>query len=121
MRETLDTNDSYPDRDIPDGKYEFKVISVQKKYGGAAKDKPFYVWNLEYEGVKGEQVLMPNTMGPLLKALGCEEAKPGVYEWDTELMVNQVFSATVSHKMDKKGKLRQEMSGFEKVKEDAPF
>ena len=121
MREMADCNDSYPDQDIPDGTYEFKVISVAKRYGGANKDKPFYSWKLEYEGVKGEQVTMPNKMGDLLRALGCEETSPGKFSWDTDLVVNQVFSATVSHKPDKAGKIRQEMSDFKKIKEDAPF
>lgn len=123
MRENIDTNDSYPDKDIPDGRYEFKVLSAEKKYGGAKKDKPFYVWRLEYEGIKGEQVLMPNKMGDLLRALGCTETEPGKFDWDTELVVNQVFAATVTHEADKKdpSKIRQQMSNFEKVKEDAPF
>lgn len=122
-REQTDTNDNYPDKDIPDGTYEFKVLSATKKYGGEKKDKPFYVWKLEYEGVKGEQVLMPNMMGELLRALGCEETKPGQFDWDTELVVNQVFSATVSHEADKKNpaKIRQQMKDFKKVKEEAPF
>lgn len=123
MRESIDTTDNYPDKDIPDGAYEFKVISVDKKYGGKNKDKPFYIWKLEYEGVKGEQVLMPNKMGDLLLALGCTQTKPGHFDWDTELVVNQIFSATVSHEADRKdpSKIRQQMSGFKKVKEEAPF
>lgn len=122
-REITDTNDSYPDRDIPDGTYDFKVLRCEKKYGGAKKDKPFYVWTLEYEGVKGEQILMPNMMGDLLRALGCPESKPGVFDWDTELVVNQVFKATVSHAPDRKdpNKIRQQMSEFKAVKEDIPF
>ncbi len=122
-REQTDTNDSYPDKDIPDGTYEFKVLNVTKKMGGANKDKPFYVWKLEYEGVKGEQVLMPNMMGGLLKALGCMETAPGKFDWDTELVANQVFSAKVTHAPDKKdpSKMRQQMSDFRAVKEEAPF
>lgn len=122
-QEQTDTNDNYPDKDIPDGSYDFKVLGVKKKYGGQNKDKPFYIWSLEYEGVKGEQVLMPSTMGGLLSALGCQESKPGVYEWDTELMVNQIFSATVTHVKDKKdpSKIRQQMTDFKKVQEEAPF
>lgn len=121
MRETIDTNDNYPDRDIPDGTYEFKVIRVEKKYGGANKDKPFYVWSLEYEGIQGEQVLMANKMGDLLRVLKCTETEKGKFDWDTELVVNQVFEATIAHEVDKKGKMRQQMSGFKAVKEDTPF
>ena len=123
MRETIDTNDSYPDKDIPDGTYEFKVLSCEKKFGGANKDKPFYVWKLEFEGVRGEQVLMRNNMGDLLRALGCKEVKSGQFDWDTDLVANQVFSATVTHEPDKKdpSKIRQQMSGFKKVESDVPF
>jgi len=122
-REITDTNDSYSDKDIPDGAYNFKVIRVVKKLGGPYKDKPFYIWTLEYEGVQGEQVLMPNMMGGLLKVLGCTEIKPGHYDWDTDLVVNQVFLATVSHKADKKdpSKMRQYMDDFKAAKEDVPF
>jgi hypothetical protein len=120
-REQTDTNDNYPDRDIPDGTYTFKINSVTKRYGGANKDKPFYSWKLEYAGVKGEQVLMPNMMGGLLKALKCTETKPGHYEWDTDLVVNQEFEATVTHETDKKGVLRQQMGDFKAAKEDIPF
>ena len=121
MRETTDTNDNYPDRDIPDGTYEFKVINVAKRYGGANKDKPFYSWKFEYEGIQGEQVLMPNHMGDLLRVLKCTEMEKGKFDWDTELVVNQFFEATVTHEADKQGKMRQRMSGFKAVKEDVPF
>jgi hypothetical protein len=120
-REITDTNDNYPDRDIPDGTYIFKVASVAKRYGGSNKDRPFYSWKLEYEGVKGDQVLMPNKMGDLLRVLKCTETKPGSFDWDTDLVVNQEFEATVFHQTDKKGVLRQEMSDFKAVKEEAPF
>lgn len=120
-REQTDTNDNFPDRDIPDGTYQFKVVSVVKRLGGTNKDKPFYSWKLEYEDIKGEQVLMPNKMGDLLRALGCVETEKGKFDWDTELVVNQVFQATVTHKADKKGVMRQEMSDFKAIKEEAPF
>ena len=120
-RELTDTNDSYPDKDIPDGTYTFKVLSVEKKYGGTNKDKPFFVWKVEYEGIKGEQVLMPNMMGDLLRTLKCKEDKPGHFDWETDLMVNQQFEATVTHEMDKGGKVRQRMGNFKAVKEELPF
>jgi hypothetical protein len=121
MRETTDTNDSYPDRDIPDGTYTFKVESVVKRYGGANKDKPFYSWKLEYEGVKGEQVLMPNKMGDLLRVLKCTETEKGKFDWDTDMVVGKEFDATVTHETDKKGVLRQQMGDFKPSSADVPF
>jgi len=112
MRETTDTNDSYPDRDIPDGTYIFKVESVVKRYGGANKDKPFYSWKFEYEGVKGEQILMPSRMGELLRILGCTETEKGKFEFDTDIVIGKEFKATVSHAPDKKGTMRQNMTDF---------
>jgi hypothetical protein len=123
MREQTDTNDNFPDRDIPDGTYTFKIESVAKRYGGANKDKPFYSWKLEYDGVKGEQVLMPKKMGGLLKVLGCTETTPGHFDWDTDLVQGQYFQATITHALDKKGTMRQEMGLFNKAKDtdDVPF
>lgn len=116
-REQTDTNDSYPDKDIPDGTYEFKVISCQKKFGGKNKDKAFFVWKLQYEDLKGEQVLMPNKMGGLLKVLGCTEDKPGHFDWDTDAVEGKEFKATVSHAPDAKDptKIRQEMGDFKEA------
>ncbi len=121
MREEIDTNSSYPDRDIPDGTYTFKVLSIDKKFGGPKKDKPFYVWNLRYEGIDAEQVLMPNLMGDLLKILGCTETSPGKFDWDREALEGKEFDATVSHAPDKKGKMRQNMGDFKASSADVPF
>jgi hypothetical protein len=123
MRETTDTNDNFPDRDIPDGTYSFRIESVAKRYGGVNKDKPFYSWKLEYEGVKGEQVLMPNKMGELLRVLGCTETEKGKFDWDTDMVSGQYFDATVTHELDKKGVNRQQMSNFKKsaIDDDVPF
>lgn len=121
MRETTDTNDSYPDTDIPDGTYDFKVLGCEKKYGGKNKDKPFYVWKVEFEGVKGEQILLPNLMGDLLRVLNCTEVSKGKFDWDTDAVSGKEFTATVSHVQDKKdpAKIRQQMTDFKSP--DVPF
>lgn len=124
-REITDTNSNFSAKEIPDGPHDFKVISVVKKFGGANKDKAFYVWALEYEGKSGEQALMPNMMGDLLRVLGCKEAEPNKFDWDTEDVVYSKFSAVVSHEPDKKdpSKIRQVMKEFKKVgaQEEIPF
>jgi hypothetical protein len=116
MREELDTNDSFPDRDIPDGEYDFKIESIRRldKNG-----KRFYAFKVEAEGVHYEQVLFPNNMKGLLKVLGCTETLPGKYDWDPDLMEGKTFHATIKHETDKKGNLRQQMVDFKEA--DVPF
>lgn len=122
MRETLDTSSNFPDKNIPDGTYEFRVMSVVKKYGGANKDKPFYVWLLTFGDNQAEQILMPNMMGDLLRVLGCKEVKQNHFDWDTDEVMGAKFTATVTHSPDKKdsSKIRQNMTEFKKT-EDIPF
>lgn len=122
MREEIDTNDNYPDRDIPDGEYTFIIDKIVKRYGGKNKDVPFYSMKVKYEEIMGEQVLMPNKMRGLLKVLGCTETLPGKYDWDPDLMEGKMFNATIKHEVDKKGTMRQQMVDFKSAKEaDVPF
>jgi hypothetical protein len=118
-RELTDTNSKFSGKDIPDGSHQFKVVSVSKKYGGANKDRAFFVWVLGYEGQTGEQVLMPNMMGDLLRILGCKETEPNKFDWDTEDVIYSQFVAVVSHEPDKKDptKMRQQMKDFKKIGE----
>jgi|WetSurMetagenome_2_1015567.scaffolds.fasta_scaffold83267_2 hypothetical protein len=125
-RESTDTSNNYPDKDIPDGEYLFTVQRVIKKYGGANKDKAFYIWTVGYnDSAQGEQILMPNLMGDLLRALGCKESTPNKFDWDTDDVVYSKFTATVSHEPDRKdpNKIRQTMKGFKAVgkEEDIQF
>jgi len=119
MIESIDTNDAFPDRDIPDGVYAFKVTSVRKKTKG---NKTFYIWALEYDGVKAEQVMFANQMKGLLKVLGCTETTPGHFEWDPDLMEGKEFIATVKHVADKKdpSKIYQNMVDFKEA-DTVPF
>lgn len=118
MRETTDTANQYTNRDIPDGRYSFKVVSVTKKVG--KKNVPFYIWKLDYGIASGEQVLLPSMMGNLLRVLGCTEISPNKFDWDTDAVEGKTFEATVSHEPDKKdpSKIRQQMNEF---KEGIPF
>lgn len=124
-RETTDTSNNFSAKEIPDGTHIFTVLKVTKRYGGPQKDKPFFVWELEYEDKQGEQVLLPNMMGDLLRVLGCKETGPNKFDWDTEDIVNSQFKATVSHSPDKKdpSKIRQEMRDFNKFEAESeiPF
>lgn len=121
-REITDTNSKYANKELPDGRNCFKVESIEKKYG--QKGGEYFVWKLSHTSGEGEQILLPNMMGALLKALGCQEIEPGKYDWDTFEQYGKFFMATVSHKPDQKDptKVRQHMSDFAKY-EDAqiPF
>jgi hypothetical protein len=110
--EITDTNSKFPNQDIPDGTRTFTVMEVTKKYGKNGGE--FFVWKLSYEGGVGEQVMLPNMMGELLRVLKCEETEKNKFDWDTMEQVDKTFSATVSHKPDVKDSkiIRQHMSGF---------
>ena len=119
-REITDTTNKYPNQDLPDGRNCFKVESIEKKYGKSE----FFVWKLKYDKGEGEQILLPNMMGGLLRVLKCEETEPNKFDWDTFEQSGKCFLATVSHKPDQKdpSKIRQHMSDFAPVDEnEIPF
>lgn len=121
-REITDTTNKYANQEIPDGARIYKVLGVEKKFGKNGGE--FFIWKLAYDGGVGEQVLLPNMMGALLRAIGCTETEPNKFDWDTNDQDGKAFSATVSHKPDIKDptKIRQHMSEFDVVKsEEIPF
>lgn len=111
-QESTDTNSQFNDN-IPDGTYEFEVVTVVRK---EIKGKKAYEWTLEYEGGQGRVLTWPNQAGPLLAILGAKEdpVKKGHYNWETELMAGKTFKATISHDADKKNpeKVYQNMKDF---------
>lgn len=112
-REITDTTNKYANQEIPDGTRTFKVLGVEKKYSG--KGGEFFIWKLEYDNGKiGEQVLLPNMMGELLRVLKCEETETNKFDWDTNEQADKSFTASVSHKPDAKDatKIRQHMGDF---------
>lgn len=123
-REITDTTNKYANQELPDGKQMFKVLGVDKKYG-KKNGAEFFIWKLAYESGTGEQVLLPNMMAGLLRALGCTETESNKFDWDTNEQTDKLFTATVSHKPDDKDatKIRQHMGEFEEVKatEEIPF
>lgn len=121
-REITDTSNKFADESLPDGRNCFKVISITKKYGN--KGGEFFIWALQFAGGEGEQILLPNMMGGLLRVLKCTETEPNKFDWDTFEQSGKLFMATVSHKPDAKDPsiIRQHMSDFHEY-EDAqiPF
>ena len=122
MQEEIDTTGQYPDSDIPDGTYTFRVKGIRKIVKGT---NTMYAWDVEYEGVNGTQILLPSMMGDLLRVLGCKETTKNKFLWDKELLTGQAFTATVTHERDKKdpAKIRQQMRDFKKSteKDDVPY
>jgi hypothetical protein len=110
--ETTDTNSQFHD-DIPDGKYDFTIVKVERK---EIKGNKAYEWVLQYSDGEGKVLTWPNQVGPLLVILGAKEdpAKKGHYLWETETMVGKTFRATITHDVDKKNpsKVYQNMKDF---------
>jgi hypothetical protein len=111
MIEEIDTNSNFANKEIPDGKHGFRVTDIRKA-------KSLYVVELTYDdGQEGEQTFFANTIGPLLKVLGCQETEKGKYMLNTEELKGKPFSAIVYHEGDKtdKTKIYQRMKDFDEV------
>lgn len=122
-REITFTKSRFANQELPDGRTAFRVLSVDKKYG-KKNNAEFFVWKLQHDKGEGEQLLMPNMMGGLLRVLKCTEVEPDKFDWDTFDQINKVFLATVSHKPDEQNSsvIRQHMGEFAPVDEnDIPF
>lgn len=111
--EITDTTNLYGNQELPDGRNAFKIVGIEKRYGKVE----FFVWKLQHSKGEGEQVLLPNMMGQLLRVLKCVETEPNKFDWDTDEQLGKSFLATVSHAPDKKDatKIRQHMSDFAQV------
>lgn len=111
MIEEIDTNSNFANKEIPDGKHSFRVIDIRKA-------KALYVVELTYDdGQEGEQTFFANTLGPLLKVLGCQETDKGKYMINTDELKGKNFSAVVYREADKTDKsiMRQRMKDFDEV------
>jgi hypothetical protein len=106
--------------DLPDGKRNFLVESVEKRYG--KNNGEFFIWKLTYDGGSGDVLILPNMMGGLLKILECTEIEPGKFDWSTEDQHGKMFNATVSHKPDAKdpSKIRTHIGEFSAIEEETP-
>lgn len=115
-REITDTKNKFTNQDLPDGEQDFMVVGdIVKKYGG--KGGEFFIVTLQYPGGIGQQAFLPNMMGPLLRALGCDETEENKFDWDTQEQAGKKFKAKVSHAPDKKDKaiIRQHMSEIKRI------
>lgn len=121
--EITNTLNKFANQELPEGRHKFIVAGpVVKKYGG--KGGEFFIWKLQYDGGIGEQVLLPNMMGELLRVLECQETEPNIFDWDTADQEGKVFMATIKLAPDKKDPkvIRQHMSEYAKVEtSDIPF
>ncbi len=111
--ERTSTKGKFDNDPLPEGRREFMVAGpVEKKYGKNGGE--FFVWKFQYEGGIGDQVLLPNMMAGLLRALKCEETEPNSFLWDTNEQEGKKVVATVSFAPDKKNPsvIRQHMGEF---------
>lgn len=112
-REITDTKNKYANQELPEGRRRFVVAApVEKKYG--KKGGEFFVWTLQHEGGLGQQILLPNMMGELLRTLGCDEPEPNKFDWDTNEQEGKAFIATIKLVPDKNDSkiVRQHMSEY---------
>ena len=122
-REITNTESRFPNRAIPEGRRRFIIAGpVEKKHG--KKGGEFFVWKLQFDGGLGEQVLLPNMLGPLLRVLGCQETEPNIFDWDTNDQEGKAFLATVTLVPDSKDPkvVRQHMTEYASDQDPgAPF
>lgn len=118
--ELTDTENRFANQELPEGRRKFIVAGpVLKKYG--KKGGEFFIWKLQYEGGIGEQVLLPNMMGDLLRILHCDEPEPNKFDWDTNEQEGKAFVATVKLVPDKNDPkiIRQHMGSYANVEANA--
>lgn len=84
---------------IPPGKgYIFKIsdVPVKDKFQSG---KPYYSFRMttvvDGELVEHEERIPTWLVAPLLRALGCKEVEPEVFEWDKEAVVGQEFKGDI--------------------------
>ena len=101
MPETTDTNFQI----TPEGIYAMTATKPCVKRL-TKTDKPYYTFELSYvsDGKVDthKEILFPSQAGLLLKAFGCKEVKPGVFEWEKDEIMNRRIKATIKHIDDKK-------------------
>jgi len=122
-REITNTKGKFANQELPEGRKRFIVSApVEKKYG--KKGGEYFIWTLQYDGGIGQQILLPNMMGDLLRVLGCQEVEPDKYDWDTNEQEGKAFIATVRLVPDKTDPkiVRQHMSDYAKDDDNSiPF
>lgn len=112
-REITNTTNKFANQELPEGRRRFIIAGpVEKKYGKNGGE--FFMWPLQFEGGLGQQILLPNMMGDLLRTLGCNEPEPNKFDWDTMEQEGKAFVATVKRVPDRKDPkiIRQHMSEF---------
>lgn len=98
----METTETYTK--IPPGEYEFTVAETPTKKL-TANGKPMYVFTFlanmgEYMKKHTERI--PAFMaGDLLRALGCNEIKPGVFQWEKSEVKGKTVKATIVYEPDR--------------------
>lgn len=98
---------------FPEGTYLFRVDeppeSGQTAAGGYAYFQFRFVAEVDGTERKYSERFMVWMSGPLLKALGFEEIKPGHYKWEFAEAVDREITATIVHEPIAKGLRKGEL------------
>lgn len=123
-REITSTASKYESAPLPEGRRAFIVAAPPEKKYGKNTGSEYFKWKFQYDGGVGEQIMLPNMMAGLLRALECQEIEPNKFDWETEAVEGKCVIASVSISPDKKDptKMRQHMSEFAKPDDSSiPF
>lgn len=88
----------------PEGEYLFRVSKVMKIKDESGRS--IYPWEFEAmvngEVITHKERFFPSQLAPLLRALGCREVEPEIFEWEKEEQVNKPVRAKIVHEEHKK-------------------
>lgn len=90
------------------GKYHFEVVAMPVQV--AAGD--FLKWQFEFRvvGSNDKPIKMSyfdNQVGELLRAVGCKEVEPEIFDWEPEQVYGRLFEAELFYEEDAKGKINE--------------
>jgi hypothetical protein len=88
----------------PEGEYDFRVNKVLKMKDDSGRST--YPWEFETfingELVTHKERFFPSQLAPLLRALGCTEVEPDVFEWEKDEQIGKKIKARIIHEENKK-------------------
>lgn len=121
MREITDTRDRFASDPLPEGTNRF-VVAAEPKKKMNANGNEYWIWRFQWDKGIGDQIMLPNMMGGLLKTLGFKEIEPKKFDWDTLECEGKAVLATVRYEQDKKDptKTRCHMGDFQ-ADSEIPF
>jgi len=118
MLETTDTNNG-----LPVGHYKLTISAPVEKRKFENNDKKYYLF--KFTTTVGENLMDHQERIPvwkasdILKALGCKEITPGVFEWDRDAVVGEMIEGDIV--MEKNPKDGKEYRRLKNIAQALPF